>query len=653
MLFNRRIPRCLMPWIFAVLALCHFGCAAGVLSAQQLAYTVDGPDVALLRDASGTLVVDELTRPDLAARFVSLSGPPKLGYEKEVVWLRLRLQRQEDAPHTWFLEFSNPYINDLRLYAPAAAGFTVAQAGDQFAFADRKLQYRVPVFALDFPDTRPQTFYLRMESDSTLAGELVLWQPAALRDNTQSELLYFGAVLGMICMSLLISIVHWLHSREWQILLFAMLTVNTLCLVAAGLGLVAPFFTPSLPAIADLMVPWSLAFTTVSVGLVFSNALRIRADFPRLYQFFLLAYCLALAAPFTRYIHMYNTWGGPMLQLVSLIVEVCAGWVSWIRWRAKVRGAGYFFAAQVVVVLSLVMGRLILMGWVPVGTLHYLSWVPGLLTFLLLVHVGVVVDSQALKRERDAALGAIKTANEVLVNERKLRDEQTVFFSFVAHELRSPLAAIQTAVKNLENECLEKPQQVRTRALRIKAYADRVGGLIDRHLTLQRLANAEFRPHIAPAEPRHIADEGLQRVRPLFASRVFTLDSAADLPASVSVDQDLVLMVLENLLINAAKFSPEGSAVALDVSADQALHFRVSDRGPGIPAEQMGRLFAIFNRLQQSGFKGGFGIGLAIAQRVALAHGGSLSYADRAGGGAVFTLSLPLQQAASPAKGVA
>ena len=101
-------------------------------------------------------------------------------------------------------------------------------------------------------------------------------------------------------------------------------------------------------------------------------------------------------------------------------------------------------------------------------------------------------------------------------------------------------------------------------------------------------------------------------------------------------------MALENLLINAAKYSPESAAIALDVFADEALHFRVSDRGPGIQAGQLERLLSIYSRVQPNDFKSGFGIGLAITQRVARVHGGRLEYAQRAGGGAVFTLILPL-----------
>jgi signal transduction histidine kinase len=636
--------RYLIHLIFAVAALCHLGCEAGVLSAAQLKYKPGGSDFAILKDTTGTLSVEEMERPDIAAQFVQLDGPPKLGYSQEVVWLRLRLQRLDAAPKTWFLEFGNPFVNDLRLYSHSASGFAVAQAGDQFAFAQRALKFPKPTFALEFPDSKPQTFYLRMDSDSTLAGEFLVWQPDAMQSKAQGQLYYYGLVLGMICMSFLISVIHWLHCRERKVLLFAILTVNIFFFIATGKGVVAQFITPTLPAIADLLVPWSLALTTVSVGVVIGDALNIRADFSRIHLLLKLAYGLALAAPFTRSLNLYSVWGGPLLQGVSLSVVCCTGWVSCMRWRSNAYGAGYYFAAHVVVIGSFLIGRMMFLGWLPSNFFAYVSAVPSMLAFLLLVHAGVFVDSQLAKNERDAAFAEIKTGNEVLLSERNLREEQTEFFTFVAHELRSPLAAILTGLKNLEIELTEDLQNVPTRIKRIKAYAERMGSLIDRHLTWQRLSNVDFSPWLSLADPRQTAEETLLHVRALFVDRVFEVDYGAGLPPMVFLDQALLLMGLENLLINAAKYSPEKSAIALEMFADKALHFRVSDRGPGIDPDQVGRLFSIFKRTRKPDFNSGFGIGLAIAQRVAHAHGGTLEYADREGGGAVFTLTLSIVQ---------
>jgi signal transduction histidine kinase len=295
------------------------------------------------------------------------------------------------------------------------------------------------------------------------------------------------------------------------------------------------------------------------------------------------------------------------------------------------------------------MGQLVLMGWLPAMAVTPLDWAAGLLVYLLLIHAGIFVDSQLVRRERDTAFDEVNTTQDLLLNERKLREEQTVFFSFVAHELRSPLAAIMTGIKNLEIELTDVRPTALVRLKKIKAYAEKMASLIDRQLTLQSLTNADFSPRFSQVEPRQIAQECVQHVQALFVDRVFVCDCAEGLPTAISVDQDLLLMALENLLINAAKFSPDSGVISLDVFAGTALYFRVSDRGPGVHPDQIERLFFIFNRVQQSDFKNGFGIGLAMARRVAEAHGGTLEYARREGGGAVFTLTLPLTRTSADA----
>jgi signal transduction histidine kinase len=328
----------------------------------------------------------------------------------------------------------------------------------------------------------------------------------------------------------------------------------------------------------------------------------------------------------------------------ALVVVCCTGWLSWVRWRSNAQGAGYFLAAQLVLIGTLLMGQLVLMGWLPAMAVTPLDWAAGLLVYLLLIHAGILVDSQLVRRERDTAFNEVNTTQDLLLTERKLREEQTVFFSFVAHELRSPLAAIMTGIKNLEIELTDVRPSALVRLKKIKAYAEKMASLIDRQLTLQSLTNADFSPRFSQVETRQIAQECVQHVRALFVDRIFVCDCAEGLPTAISVDQDLLQMALENLLINAAKYSPDSGDIALDVFAGTALHFRVSDRGPGVHPDQIDRLFFIFNRVQQSDFKNGFGIGLAMARRVAEAHGGTLEYAKRGDGGAVFTLTLPLNR---------
>ncbi len=139
----------------------------------------------------------------------------------------------------------------------------------------------------------------------------------------------------------------------------------------------------------------------------------------------------------------------------------------------------------------------------------------------------------------------------------------------------------------------------------------------------------------------------LTRLEGSFVGRSVNLSVPLDLPP-VRIDDVLVEHLLINLLENAAKYTPAGSPIdiAARVEADRVV-LEVADRGPGIPAGQEQRIFEKFVR--GDGHRdGGFGLGLAICRAIAQAHGGTIVALDRPGGGAVFRVSLPLEQETKP-----
>jgi two-component system sensor histidine kinase KdpD len=115
----------------------------------------------------------------------------------------------------------------------------------------------------------------------------------------------------------------------------------------------------------------------------------------------------------------------------------------------------------------------------------------------------------------------------------------------------------------------------------------------------------------------------------------------ADLPA-VHVDAALVVQVLRNLLDNAAKYTPPGSAIHVTATADDPfVRITVDDEGPGLPAGDPARLFDKFQRGHEEGTVVGVGLGLAICRAIVQAHGGTIEARNRAGGGARFEFTLP------------
>nr|MBK7069468.1 hypothetical protein [Deltaproteobacteria bacterium] len=116
----------------------------------------------------------------------------------------------------------------------------------------------------------------------------------------------------------------------------------------------------------------------------------------------------------------------------------------------------------------------------------------------------------------------------------------------------------------------------------------------------------------------------------------------------LSVDPLLIEQVLVNLLENAAKYTPAGTAIEVNASWDEALvTIEVADRGLGLPEEALEKVFEKFYRGPHVGI-GGVGLGLPICKGMVEAHGGSIEVFNREGGGAVFRLTLPRVGGAPP-----
>ena len=142
-----------------------------------------------------------------------------------------------------------------------------------------------------------------------------------------------------------------------------------------------------------------------------------------------------------------------------------------------------------------------------------------------------------------------------------------------------------------------------------------------------------------------MAVEAIAGAQPQAASKAITvtLDARAD-GSSLLGDRHLLARAIENLLDNALRHTPQGGRIMVGLTRrDALLVFTVADTGPGIAADDLPRLFTPLFRGEASRNRqtGGAGLGLAISRRILRAHGGDLTAANRAEGGAIFTGTLP------------
>ena len=227
--------------------------------------------------------------------------------------------------------------------------------------------------------------------------------------------------------------------------------------------------------------------------------------------------------------------------------------------------------------------------------------------------------------------------------ERRMQQMKEEFFHSVAHDLRAPLLTMQGYIKLLEKEF--KPQEKQAGYVRsVKDSSDRLFKLLENILDISRMEAGQLRPDLRKTGAAEFLGEAAGAFKALFEEKkiTFTVDTSGAGRAEFSADSSLLRRVVENLLSNAWKFTPEGGKVSVSVKAEAGtLEFEVSDSGPGIPADQLEGVFEKYKRLKAGEGENGFGLGLAISRKIVELHSGRIWAEGGPGGGAVFRFSVP------------
>ena len=220
-----------------------------------------------------------------------------------------------------------------------------------------------------------------------------------------------------------------------------------------------------------------------------------------------------------------------------------------------------------------------------------------------------------------------------------LMDGQRRLLHDVSHELRSPLARLQAAVGLAH----QQPEKIASSLDRIERESMRMDKLVGELLTLSRLEACTGLARREQLDLTELADEIAADAR--FEAGPDAPRISVEAPGTVIVqgDPDLLWSAVENVVRNAIRHGGSGASVRIVLHLDtQWAHLDVLDRGPGIPAADLGSIFQPFFRSNPNNVDG-HGLGLAIAQHVMAAHGGSISASNREDGGLQVRLSLPLR----------
>ena len=220
---------------------------------------------------------------------------------------------------------------------------------------------------------------------------------------------------------------------------------------------------------------------------------------------------------------------------------------------------------------------------------------------------------------------------------------KSALLASVSHELRTPLATITGALSSLANDELVLDEAARQSLIETASEeADRLNRLVGNLLDMTRLEAGAMHINLEARDIQDVIGSALEELRPQLRSKTVKVDLPAGLPL-VNMDFVLIERVLVNILDNANKYSPPDTSIEIKARAlNGFMEVKIADRGMGIPPEDLQQIFEKFYRVKRPNSVGGTGLGLSICKGIIQAHGGVIAAENRAGGGTIIAISLPL-----------
>lgn len=268
------------------------------------------------------------------------------------------------------------------------------------------------------------------------------------------------------------------------------------------------------------------------------------------------------------------------------------------------------------------------------------------LQVFLVTLVIVSLPMAALVREKARLRAVERHARQAAEAANRTKDE---FLAMLSHELRNPLAAI-TAGTGVLRYANGDPELARHSVEVVARQTQHLARLVDDLLDVSRITSGKITLAHDPVQLTVAIARGVEAAKPVIDARGHGLQlDLAETPAWVTGDLTRLTQVVLNLLINAAKYTPDNGTLTLSLRTESNIAvLRVRDSGLGMAADQMGRVFDLFSQGERTldRSEGGLGIGLTVARRIIELHGGTIeAFSEGPGRGSEFVVRLPLTMA--------
>lgn len=657
-----QLPR----YLLLICLMCSWPVLANTLTLKTQATHTNGY-MERLTDPTGTL--------DAASALASsdwrkLPGALNAGFTYDVIWLKLQVQAEQDAPTAWILTLSNALLDQVTLYDLNQDGsIRELHSGETMARALWPVNYRTASFPVSLENSDPRTLLLRLKTKNAMSVSARLMPEPQFHQRARNEYLGLGLYFGMYLALIVFHSVFWRMTDApesgWYLI------------YVSCCFLIESFSTGLIQQATGLPVAWSdpmlgcIMAASLPIGFIFAQRQLQISEFSgvrhTLTEICLLVSVLAAIAILLGHYQI----GAPLTQVFSLLnIVLLISAALWLLFKGQ-KSARVFLLVFGIYYAGVIISFMRNLGVIPPTFITDNAVAIGTLLHMALMSTRIIHHYRALEEEKRRAQLELKLLlqehnnsleqqivertqelreeisrrtllevelREALHQEQRTREEQRDFVAMVSHELRTPLAIISTSAQQISRNLSAAPERNVKRCQNIREASARLLALVDNYLSNDRMGETTG----IQCDTDHSLSQLIERsIADLPKGRVIIHNQSNQ--DTICCDDGLIKIALRNLLANADRHAPVNSRVRLDLHDRPGfIDIKITNEGPAIPEDQSKLLFQKYFRGNQAKQSPGAGLGLHLTKRIAELHGGEIHLKSRGDDEPIcFCLSLP------------
>ena len=613
--------------LFLLLLPAGFASPAGatpLLLGEVPVRVLDRGELGLLQDPGRRMTLDDVRSAQAQGRFRPLDGNLGLGYIPDAAWLHLDLRVDGASPVRRWLEVLPPYLDDIQLFHLDPSGkLDHRVGGDLLPQSAKEEPYRAHLFKLDLVPGQHQIF-IRLQTTSTLAAVVKLWQPDAFERQLRSDYFIYGMYFSLIFTVLLFNLFNGLVTRRRIFLVYVgYLALNALQWLAIN-GFVAEFLFPEQPLLANLTLPLSLTLAAAMAFVFFIMILELRIYHPLIYRINQLGAGVAVLTAVVTPLGFYQTFA-PLLFWIGIVAIILAPGPIRRLWSKGELSSRLLATANLIYCVLVSISMLGVMRVLPFSESIIHAGMASNIFHILFLHFAILLNVLQVEKAHALALQETAATHRQLKMEQGFRREQGQLLAMLSHELKNPMATVRLTV-----DAMPAAQADHQRRGRIERALANMNAIVERCTQADRLEHASLEQHISHCDIESLVREAITTSAP---GRV-QLEAAPRLP-TLHTDPMLLSVAIGNLIDNAIKYSPPDSRVSMTLAHGPSGPDRETGQGVRLTVRNLigagglpdaDRLYDKFYRGDGAMGQSGSGLGLYLAKNIAGQLGGRLSH---------------------------